>query len=429
LLRAWNRRGEAHGGQGPGAGSTADTHGKGIERTLVDEGYLESLLGLDSSKIGFYADVKQKIRELEAANLDLEGKRKELQAVFDSIGDGIAIFGPDGVVHYRNDVCPRVLPGQDLLGRSCGELFHPGAEASPDSCPVEAALRGERRSISFTTHEGEGARYYDASATPIEGPPGLPGRALVFLRDVTERRLQELQLLQTEKMSSIGVLAAGVAHEINNPLTSVACYAEALLRRGRDDGNLRADERLAVFWNYLSVIVREAHRCKGIIDGLLSFSRKSDERMGPVDLNPLVHEVLELVRCNARENQLAIRQDLSPGLPPVKGDAASLRQVVLNLALNAAQATDWKGLLLVSTRPEGQSVALRVRDDGCGIPPELLDQIWAPFFTTKSVGQGLGLGLSVSYNIVRKHGGDITVQSEGGRGSTFTVRLPACGDA
>jgi signal transduction histidine kinase len=265
----------------------------------------------------------------------------------------------------------------------------------------------------------------DASATPIEGPSGHPRRALVLLRDVTDRRHQELQLLQAEKMSSIGVLAAGVAHEINNPLTSVGGYAEALLRRRRDDPELRDDARLDVFWDYLAVIMREAHRCKGIIDGLLSLSRKSDGLMTTVELNPLADEVLDLLGFEARGINVEIVRRLSRDLRPVNGDPSGLRQVILNLAINAVQAIEGRGRVTVATRNVGDTVLLEVKDDGCGIAPEHLEQIWNPFFTTKPVGKGLGLGLSLSYNIVRKHRGEISVSTQPGRGTIFTVILPA----
>ena len=398
-----------------------------MERNEINEGFLEQLLGLDSSKIGFYAEVKQKIQELEAANLDLWNKQNELQAVFNAIGDGVIIFDSDGVIQYRNEVCTQVFLSDGLVGKSCEEVFHPGHRLGRQACPVESALQGESRSVEFTVASNGETRYLEATATPIEDAHGYPSRALVLLRDVTDKRLQELQLLQAEKMSSIGVLAAGVAHEINNPLNSMALYAEALLRRLRDEPELQGDQRLEVFRGYLDVIVREAHRCKGIIESLLSFSRRSDGSMGLLDLNPLIREVLELVRHRARYELIEIQEDLAPCLPPVHGDSAGLRQVILNLSMNALQSIEGKGQIAISTRDDEGMVTLRVKDSGCGIPKELLEQIWSPFFTTKPVGQGLGLGLSVTYNIIRKHGGEILVESESGRGSTFTVRLPAAG--
>lgn len=399
-----------------------------VKRTNIDEASLERLLGLESSKIGFYSEVKQKIQELEAANLGLRAKSSELQAVFDSIADGVAIYDGSGHVQHRNHVCPRLFPRETIVGSSCSNLFHPETPSSPQNCPVERALTGESVQISFTTEQdGDGTkpRYFDVTATPIEVSAGQ-NRALIFLRDVTEKRLQELQLLQAEKMSSIGLLAAGVAHEINNPLTSVAGYAEALLRRFRDEPGLLEDPRLDVFPKYLEVIIRESYRCKGVIDCLLSFSRKSDGSVEKVDINFILREVLELVRHKSRYEKVEIREDLQTDLPLVQGDAAGLRQVFMNLLINAHQAIKGAGTVEISTRDNGSEVIIQVKDSGCGIRTDHLDHIWEPFFTTKSVGQGLGLGLPVTYNIIKKQGGEIQVESKQGKGSKFTVRLPAC---
>jgi PAS domain S-box-containing protein len=397
-----------------------------VKRTHIDGTSLEQLLGLESSKIGFYAEVKQKIQELEAANLGLRARSSELQAVFDSIADGVAIYDNSGYVQHRNHVCPSLFPRETMLGASCSMLFHPEQQSSQLNCPVERALSGESVQVSFSTgSDGAEPRYFDVTATPIEDSAGQV-RALIFLRDVTEKRVQELQLLQSEKMSSIGLLAAGVAHEINNPLTSVAGYAEALLRRLRDEPGLQDDPRFEVFPKYLGVIIRETYKCKGIIDCLLSFSRKSEGTMEQVDVNVAIQEVLELVRHKARYENVEIRVDLQPGLPLVTGDGTGLRQVFMNLLINAHQAIKGTGTVEISTCANGPDVCIQVKDTGSGIRPELLDRIWDPFFTTKSVGQGLGLGLAVSYNIIRKQGGDIHVESKPGKGSKFTVRLPIC---
>lgn len=396
------------------------------KRTLVDEPNLERLLGLESSKIGFYSEVKQKIQELEAANLGLRVKTGELQAVFDAISDSVVIYDYNGCVQHRNHVCPGVFPTETIVGRSCRLLFHPDKERSPEQCPVEQALAGESMQMSFSVNRGgEGTRYFDVTATPIEDP-NESTRALIFIRDVTEKRLNELQLVQTEKMSSIGMLAAGIAHEINNPLTSVAGYAEALLRRFRSEYGLEEDARLGDFKKYLEVIIRESYRCKGIIDSLLSFSRKSESSVGPVDVNEILGEVLELVRHKARNESIDIREAMQSDLPPIHGDAAGLRQVFLNLTMNALQAIEGPGMIAISTFSNGSTVTATISDNGCGIPASSMDQIWTPFFTTKDVGRGIGLGLTVTYNIIKKHGGQIDVETEQGKGSTFTVRLPLC---
>lgn len=397
-------------------------------RTKMDESSLERLLGLDNSKIGFYAEVKQKIHELEAANLGLRSKSSELQAMFDSISDGVIVYDNRGIVQHRNHVCPQYFPQQTLPGCSCRELFHPDHESDINNCPVERALAGERVEISITSQpSNRNVRYFDVTATPIEDSKGEQNRALLFLRDVTEKRLQELHLMQAEKLSSIGVLAAGVAHEINNPLSSVAGYAEALLRRFKDEHSLAEDPRFEDFPKYLQVIVRESYRCKGIIDCLLSFSRKSDGSVSNVNINEVLNEVLELVRFKSHYDKIEIQTDLQSDLPDVLGDPTGLRQVCMNLLINAHQSISGAGFVEITTRMTDSSMVMfQVRDSGCGISREAIDQIWDPFFTTKNVGQGTGLGLAVTYNIIKRLGGDISVESQVGKGSKFSVRMPAC---
>ncbi|HIJ94182.1 MAG TPA: PAS domain-containing protein [Desulfuromonadales bacterium] len=397
-------------------------------RKSVSQSSLESLLGLNSSKIGFYAEVKQKIQELEAANAGLRSKSNELQAVFDSIVDGIVVYDYGGLVQHRNHVCPQYFPQETLPGSSCRELFHPGHESMPRTCPVERALNGERVEISLTAPLPSGQlRYFDATVTPIEDSHGVPNRALLFLRDVSGKRLQELQLMQSEKLSSIGVLAAGVAHEINNPLASVTGYAEALLRRFSDQSPLATDPRLEDFQKYLKVIVRESYRCKGIIDSLISFSRKSDGSISSVNINDVINEVLELVRFKSRFEKIEITTYLQSDLPDIQCDSSGMRQVCLNLLMNAHQAIKGSGIVEITTKSiASESVVFEIRDSGCGISKEIIEQIWDPFFTTKEVGQGLGLGLAITYSIIQRHGGDIRVESHSGSGSKFTVRMPTC---
>src|SRR6185369_10457547 len=241
---------------------------------------------------------------------------------------------------------------------------------------------------------------------------GEKNRALVFFRDISEKRLQEMHLIQNEKMSSIGVLATGIAHEINNPLTSVAGCAEALLRRFRDDPAMAKVARLDVFPHYLEVIVRESYRCKGIIDNLLNFGRKSDGFPVPVDLNGILLEIVELLHHQPNFRQIQVSVDLQKDPPPVLGDPSGLRQVFMNLLVNAHQSISGAGRVELSTASvSGSRLCVTIRDSGCGIPQEIIDRIWNPFFTTKEVGKGIGLGLALTYDIVKRHGGEIQVES------------------
>jgi signal transduction histidine kinase len=276
--------------------------------------------------------------------------------------------------------------------------------------------------------EGGNTRYIDITANPIKDAFGEKTRSLVFLKDVTLKRFHEFKLIQAEKMSSIGVLATGVAHEINNPLTAGAGYAEALLRRFRDEPSLELDRRLDDFSHYLEVIVREAYHCKVIIGSLLNFSRKSDGLLGSVDINGLLQEILELLRHQPNYGGMEVVADLKKDIPPVLGDPSGLRQVFMNLLINACQAIKDGGRVEVSSAysHKERAISVRVCDTGDGIAPDVIDRIWDPFFTTKEVGKGIGLGLALTYNIVKRHGGEIKVESRLGEGSRFTVLLPAC---
>jgi two-component system, sporulation sensor kinase E len=368
----------------------------------------------------------QDITERKQAEVDLSNKTSELQAIFDSITDGIIVYDHEGGLQHHNQVVPQLFPGAIRPGERCREIFHGDVPLDPDQCPVERALRGERAETSLVSvREGAGTRYLDITATPIRDALGQKTRALVFFRDVSDKRLQEMYLIQAEKMSSIGVLATGIAHEINNPLASVAGCAEALQRRFRDDPRLKEDERLDVFPHYLEVITRESYRCKGIIDSLLSFGRKSDGLCVNVDLNTIVLEIIELISHQQSYRRVQLLTHLKEGLPCVHGDPSGLRQVCMNLLINAHQAITGEGIVEVTTSgPCDNLISICIRDTGCGIAKDNIDRIWDPFFTTKEAGKGIGLGLALTYSIVKRHEGEIQVASRVGEGTQFTVLLP-----
>jgi two-component system NtrC family sensor kinase len=230
------------------------------------------------------------------------------------------------------------------------------------------------------------------------------------LKEATQR-----QISRSEKLASIGRLAAGIAHEINNPLTGVLMFAHLLQEKeGRD----REDTE------DLDVIVSETERVRDIVRSLLDFARQSPPSRELLDINSVVRDTLKLVHKQAEHGDVAIDERLVDGLPPVLGDRNQLEQVVLNLSLNAIEAMPDGGRLSVSTRARNGSVVVLVRDTGCGIKAENLDRVFDPFFTTKPAGEGTGLGLSVSYGTVRQHGGELTVESREGEGTTMTVVLP-----
>ena len=386
-----------------------------VEPSLDGAGKVERLYG-----------TTQDVTDRKRAEAELSNKTNELQAIFDSIGDGIMVYDQEGRIQHHNQISPRMFPGEIVIGRGCREIFHADKPNLPEECPVERALNGERVETSLVSiREGRKTLYLDITATPIKDALGEKNRALVFFRDISEKRLQEMYLIQAEKMSSIGVLATGIAHEINNPLTSVAGCAEALLRRFRDLPELKEDGRLDVFPHYLQVIVRESYRCSGIIDSLLSFGRKSDGLSVNIDLNSILLEILELISHQPNYRQVRLATSLKQGLPGVNGDPSALRQVFMNLLINAHQAISGEGLVELATAGPGDGmISVTIRDTGCGISKDNIDHIWDPFFTTKEAGKGIGLGLALTYNIVKRHEGEIKVKSKLGEGTQFTVLLP-----
>ncbi|MDY7040143.1 MAG: response regulator [Chloroflexota bacterium] len=231
----------------------------------------------------------------------------------------------------------------------------------------------------------------------------------------TELQQTQEQLIQSEKLASIGQLAAGVAHELNNPISVMLGFAQAILRK------LPKDDPLG---KPLSTIEREGLRCKGIIQNLLDFARRRKPALQPTDVNEVLEAACSLIEHQIALDNVAVMKGYDPNLPRVLADANQLQQVFVNIIVNARDAMPQGGTLRLTTRSLGNEVQIIFSDTGIGIPPEQVKRIFDPFFTTKEVGQGTGLGLSVSYGIIEQHGGSIEVESEVGVGTTFILKLP-----
>jgi len=244
----------------------------------------------------------------------------------------------------------------------------------------------------------------------------------------SQLELAQQKLIQSDRMASLGQLAASVAHEINNPISGVLNLSMLMQRIVKEDGIPRG--RIAEFRRYLSQVSGETARVGRIVSDLLSFSRRSRPQRAPADLNAIVQTTVSLVAHKLQLGGVAVELHLAPDLPRVRCDASQIRQVVMNLLLNAAEAIKGEGRVTAVTRcPAGGNRAiLEVRDTGTGIPPDLIGRIFDPFFTTKEEGKGVGLGLAVVYGIVEAHGGEIEVESRVGVGSTFRVGLPLAGE-
>jgi signal transduction histidine kinase len=238
----------------------------------------------------------------------------------------------------------------------------------------------------------------------------------LILEDVTARVRLEEQLQHSEKMASIGLLAAGVAHEVNTPLAGISSYTQML--QGQVDAS---DPRSAL----LEKIEKQTFRAAKIINNLLNFSRSGSTEPERLDVNKVLLDVLSLVEHQLENSRIRVRRELSPDLPPIRGNENRIQQVFFNLVLNARDAMMRGGWLTLRTHADADTVVVEVADTGHGIKREDIKRIYDPFFTTKGIGRGTGLGLSVSYGIVQEHGGAIFVESVPGKGSTFQVALPA----
>jgi signal transduction histidine kinase len=245
-------------------------------------------------------------------------------------------------------------------------------------------------------------------------------------RAYQQTTLLDAQLIQTQKLASIGELSAGVAHEINNPLAIISQETEWMMHLvGAEEGKGSREED---FRDSLQEILHQIERCKEITQNLLSFARRMEPVLQEVNLNKLMEDMTRLVERDAAKRNITIRRHFDKALPPLQSDPPRLRQVILNLLNNARQAMEGGGTITVGTRyPGGDTVEIVVRDTGCGIPREHLGKIFDPFFTTKPQGKGTGLGLSICHGIIERLGGRITVSSEMGKGTAFTLHLPRGG--
>ncbi|KPK99942.1 MAG: hypothetical protein AMJ90_09170 [candidate division Zixibacteria bacterium SM23_73_2] len=240
------------------------------------------------------------------------------------------------------------------------------------------------------------------------------------LEQKVDLRTQELrstqnQLFQSEKLASLGKLAAGVAHEINSPLTGILTYSSLLLKSKEDKDPEKED---------LEVIVNETNRCKKIIKGLLEFARQTTPEKTLSDINEVIEKSIDLISHQASMQSVRIDKKIKPDLPEIMIDVGQIQQVFINLLLNAIESMPEGGTLTVSSAIENRMVAVSFADTGIGIPEENLSRIFDPFFTTKDQGKGTGLGLSVSYGLIERHRGKLDVKSKKGKGTTFTVKLP-----
>lgn len=386
---------------------------------------LEDLVGIDHCKLGFFRELQNKIEELEQTNQKLLAKRSDMQAVLDGITDLMLVLSEDLVVTQANLIAEKWFPNKKIIGAKCYELFN--NQCSCPECPTQKAMNEQRVVKDVLTYTVEGnLRQYDVVAAPMAHDKNGDPRVLVVKRDVTLEKNYQMKYAQAEKMATVGTLAAGIAHEISNPLTSISGFTQGLQRRvGKLVGKID-DELLQDFEEYTETIMAECHRCRDIVKTMLTFSRPQESTRTIVRLNQCVGDILFILQHHLKyhHNIQAITR-LDPALPSILGDESQLKQVIINLVINAFDAMkDGGSLEIVTRKVEGRNVELSIKDSGSGFSKDIEEKLFDPFFTTKNVGKGIGIGLSTCYNIVNNHQGNIIAKNNKDKGASFIVTLP-----
>jgi len=392
-----------------------------------------------------YAELVNSQTEIERKNKELLEAKEFADDIIRSMVDALIVVDAQGNIKMVNQATLDLLgyEEREILGKPVEILFDEKISDFKDSYFKKLIKEGFARDLEvyFRTKTGKKVPM-TLSGSAMRNSEGRIIGAVGIAKDLREvkrllaeaaaaeaerakaaelekayRELQQLQdqLIQAEKMASLGKLAAGVAHEINNPLTGILTFAHLLLKKTPEDDPQRED---------LEVIVTEATRCKRIVQGLLDFARQRDPEKSLADINKIIEDSLSLVENQASFQNIEIIKELDSDLPKIMVDVNQIQQVFMNIILNAAEAMPDGGYLTISTQVVDRSIEIKFIDTGCGIPQENIGRLFDPFFTTKEPGKGTGLGLAVSHGIVTRHQGRIEVESQVGKGTTFTVKLP-----
>ena len=374
---------------------------------------------------GLEEEVQRKTVALERSQHELAKSEKLYKSLVESAEDAILNVDVKGVIISINRYGAKVLgyTKQGILGKTISEVFpgDPGKEITRLVNDVFAERKGHRATLELTV--GGKDYFFHINLTPIREDDKVLS-VLIIAHDITSQKKMEDQLFHTEKLASLGQLAAGVAHEINNPLAIILGFSDILSERVAED----SEE-----YKIIKTIERQGYNCKKIVENLMTFARTPEKAQHDTEINRCVETLLEVVKGTTLTKKVKMQLALAEELPRVRGDADQLQQVFLNLINNAVMAMPQGGRLTITTHLSANKdrVQIKFADTGVGITKENLAKIYDPFFTTRKVGEGTGLGLSVSYAIIHKFGGTITCESktrdEAGdqeSGTTFTISLP-----
>ncbi len=379
------------------------------ENELTSE--MHSLLASIGRQIGIAVESLQNMEKL------LQSKEL-LQSVFDGITDQVILMDRDFRIRMVNKAYTRIynVEMDEVIGRRCFEIHGSGARPCQE-CGLKQVMQ-TRAPVVHETRCPLPEGIFQVNCYPVLDESGEVEKVVRYVKEVTDQKQMEQKIQQTEKLVAMGQLAAGVAHEINNPLGVILCYVDLLKRQLSETPQGQQD---------LVTIEKQARNCKRIVSDLLEFARSGETSKHTASLNQTLEEVLGMVGEQFKKQGVQIEVDLDHDLPQMDMDTNKIKQVFMNLLMNARQAMDDRdGKMHISTSYSEQESVARVVfwDNGEGVPEYMQGKIFDPFFSTKRTGEGTGLGLSVSYGIVREHGGEINVESRLGEWTRFVIELP-----
>ncbi|TAL23477.1 MAG: sensor histidine kinase [Nitrospirae bacterium] len=361
-------------------------------------------------------EVAKRKQELEKYAVELENKvierttelaseKEKLDTIVSAIGGGIILIDKKGKIQWGNQMIKN-MAGMELIGKPCEEVC-------PDCAISESYAKDNIDTAILSNLFGQRDKYFQITTAPVKGEDGEIHGYIRLIQDVTEMKKMEEQIIHSEKLASIGRLAAGIAHEIGNPLTSIFSFVQILREMEQDAFKKESLETIYFHINRISEILKQ----------LSGFSRMPAGELRKCHINEIIETSINLIQYDKKAKNISIVKELSPELPEVACDGNMLSQVFVNLTLNAIDAMPDVGTLTVRSLIKGEGIVIQFGDTGMGISKEDLKRIFDPFYTTKE--KGTGLGLAVSYDIIKKMNGTLTVESEAGKGSVFTITIPA----
>ncbi|MCK4409726.1 MAG: PAS domain-containing protein, partial [Candidatus Eisenbacteria sp.] len=347
---------------------------------------------------------------------EITKSKHQLQAIFDGITDGLIIVDTDFTVIAVNKAEAAFLGStpKELVGKPCYQIYCRG-DVACETCPAhETFATGNPVLVSRLEHiSGYHRKGVDVYTFPVKDENGKTIQAIQYIKDVTDRLKLQSQLREVEQMTGIGHMAANVAHEIRNPLIAVGGFARQL-HEALDADDARRE--------YTSIILEEVTRLEQILREQLTLERHLQPVLAPVEVNQILKDVWKLLSHGMLSSRVRLIGDLADGLPVTMGDANQLKQAFLNVINNAIQSMPNGGRIEISTEQSGHVLVITVRDNGPGIPKEIMSKLFVPFFTTRKAGSGLGM--AVTRRIVENHGGSIGVESVQGEGTTVRISIP-----